>query len=36
MSAAAIIHGTPIWVWVLLVVLLSRGFNALNSRTVPL
>ena len=36
MSAAAIVHGTPIWVWVLLVVLLSRGFNALNSRTAPL
>jgi hypothetical protein len=36
MSAEAIIHGAPIWVWVLLVVLLSRGFNALKSRTAPL
>jgi hypothetical protein len=36
MSLAAIVHGTPIWVWVLLVVLLSRGFKALNSGTSPL
>jgi uncharacterized protein YneF (UPF0154 family) len=36
MSPAAIIHGTPIWVWVLLVVLVSRGFKALNSGTAPL
>ncbi|MGF6725309.1 hypothetical protein P3T43_004686 [Paraburkholderia sp. GAS41] len=36
MSAAAIIHGTPIWVWVLLAVLLSRGVKALHSRTAPL
>jgi uncharacterized membrane protein len=36
MSPAAIVHGTPIWVWVLLVVLLSRGFKALNSGTAPL
>lgn len=36
MSPAAIIHGTPVWVWVLLVVLLSRGFKALNSATAPL
>jgi hypothetical protein len=36
MSPAAIIHGTPIWVWVLLVVLLSRGFKALRSGTAPL
>lgn len=36
MSAATIIQGTPVWVWVLLVFLLSRGFKALSSRTVPL
>jgi hypothetical protein len=36
MSLAAIIHGTPVWVWVLLVVLLSRGFKALRSGTAPL
>jgi hypothetical protein len=36
MSLAAIIHGTPMWVWVLLVVLLSRGFKALKSGTAPL
>ncbi len=36
MSPAAIIHGTPIWVWVLLVVLLLRGFKALSSGTTPL
>jgi hypothetical protein len=36
MSFAAIIHGTPIWVWVLLVYLLSRGFKAMNSGTAPL
>ncbi|MBP0590879.1 hypothetical protein J8I87_14395 [Paraburkholderia sp. LEh10] len=36
MSPAEIIYGTPIWVWVLLVVLLSRGFKALNSGTSPL
>jgi hypothetical protein len=36
MSPEAIIHGTPIWVWVLLVVLLSRGFKALRSATAPL
>jgi hypothetical protein len=36
MSLAAIIQGTPIWVWVLLVVLLSRGLKALHSGTAPL
>lgn len=36
MSAATIIHGTPAWVWVLLLFLLSRGWSALSSRTVPL
>jgi hypothetical protein len=36
MSPEAIIHGTPIWVWVLLVVLLSRGIKALRSGTAPL
>jgi hypothetical protein len=36
MSPAAILHGTPVWVWVLLAVLLSRGFKALRSRTAPL
>lgn len=36
MSFADILHGTPVWVWVLLVFLLSRGFKALNSGTVPL
>ncbi|RFU49583.1 DUF6622 family protein [Paraburkholderia sp. DHOC27] len=36
MSLATILHGTPIWVWVLLVVLLSRGIKALKSGTTPL
>ncbi|ACC76224.1 DUF6622 family protein [Paraburkholderia phymatum] len=36
MPLAAIIQGTPIWVWVLLVFLLSRGFKAMNSGTAPL
>ncbi|MGF6772312.1 hypothetical protein P3T18_004800 [Paraburkholderia sp. GAS199] len=36
MSLTAIVHGTPAWVWVLLAVLLSRGFKALKSATVPL
>jgi hypothetical protein len=36
MSPASILYGTPIWVWVLLAFLLSRGFKALNSETVPL
>jgi hypothetical protein len=36
MSPAAIIHGTPVWVWVLLVFLLLRGFKALNSGTASL
>ncbi|CAD6528513.1 DUF6622 family protein [Paraburkholderia sabiae] len=36
MPLAAIIQGTPIWVWVLLVYLLSRGFKAMNSGTAPL
>ena len=36
MSLAAIIQGTPVWVWVLLVVLLSCGFKAMNSGTAPL
>lgn len=36
MSFADILHGTPVWVWVLLVFLLSRGMKALNSGTVPL
>jgi hypothetical protein len=36
MSLAAILHGTPIWVWVLLAFLLSRGFKAMNSGAAPL
>jgi hypothetical protein len=36
MSLATIINGTPIWVWLLLVVLLSRGFKALRGGTAPL
>jgi hypothetical protein len=36
MSLAAIIQGAPIWVWVLLAVLLSRGFKALHSTTATL
>lgn len=36
MSLAAILHGTPLWVWVLLVYLLSRGFKALHSGTTSL
>jgi len=36
MSLVEIIHGAPIWVWVLLVYLLSRGFKALKSGTAPL
>ncbi|WP_109481051.1 DUF6622 family protein [Paraburkholderia sp. C35] len=36
MSLAAIFQGTPIWVWVLLAFLLSRGLKAMNSGTSPL
>jgi hypothetical protein len=36
MSPIAIIHGTPTWVWVLLVVLVSRGLNAMKGGTTPL
>jgi len=36
MAPIAIIQGTPVWVWVLLVVLLSRGFKAMNSHTATL
>jgi hypothetical protein len=36
MTPAAIINGTPLWVWVLLVVLLSRGFKAMSSHTATL
>ncbi|WP_277185515.1 DUF6622 family protein [Caballeronia sp. BR00000012568055] len=36
MSPAAIIHGTPTWVWVLLVFLLMRGFKAMKPGTTPL
>jgi hypothetical protein len=36
MTPAAIIHGTPVWVWVLLAVLLSRGFKAMSSHTATL
>jgi hypothetical protein len=36
MSLTDILHGTPTWVWVLLVVLLSRGIKALKSGTAPL
>jgi hypothetical protein len=36
MSPAVIVYGTPIWVWVLLAFLLSRGFKALKSGTAPL
>lgn len=36
MSFQAILQGTPTWVWVLLVVLLSRGIKALKGGTAPL
>jgi hypothetical protein len=36
MSLAAILHGAPLWVWVLFVYLISRGFKALHSGTTPL
>jgi hypothetical protein len=36
MSPIAIIHGTPTWVWVLLVVLVSRGIKAMKGGTAPL
>jgi hypothetical protein len=36
MSFEEIVRGTPVWVWVLLVYLLSRGFKALRGGTAPL
>ncbi len=36
MTFADILNGTPTWVWVLLVVLLSRGIKALRSGTATL
>jgi hypothetical protein len=36
MTPEAIIHGTPTWVWVLLVFLLMRGFKAMQPGTTPL
>ncbi|QGZ66647.1 DUF6622 family protein [Paraburkholderia acidisoli] len=36
MSFQAILQGTPTWVWVLLVFLLSRGVKALKGGTAPL
>jgi hypothetical protein len=36
MSFEAILRGTPVWVWVLLVFLLSRGIKAFKGGTAPL
>ena len=36
MSFEAIVRGTPVWVWILLVFLLSRGIKALKGGTAPL
>jgi hypothetical protein len=36
MSFEAILRGTPVWVWILLVFLLSRGIKALKGGTAPL
>lgn len=36
MSFQEILLGTPIWVWILLVVLVSRGMKALKGGTAPL
>ncbi|MFC0400305.1 DUF6622 family protein [Paraburkholderia rhizosphaerae] len=36
MSFEQIVRGTPVWVWILLVYLLSRGISALKGGTVPL
>ncbi|SAL41829.1 hypothetical protein AWB64_04458 [Caballeronia sordidicola] len=36
MSIEAILRGTPVWVWVLLVYLLSRGVKAMKGGTAPL
>ncbi|MDP9152624.1 DUF6622 family protein [Caballeronia sordidicola] len=36
MSIEAILHGTPVWVWILLAYLLSRGFKAMKGGTAPL
>ncbi|MDR5739665.1 MULTISPECIES: DUF6622 family protein [unclassified Caballeronia] len=36
MSFAAIVSGTPVWVWILLAVLVSRGLKAMKGGTAPL
>jgi hypothetical protein len=36
MSVEAILSGTPVWVWVLLAFLVSRGLKALKGGTAPL
>jgi hypothetical protein len=36
MSVEAIVRGTPLWVWLLLAYLLSRGLKALKGGTTPL
>ncbi|VXB26648.1 hypothetical protein BURKHO8Y_110312 [Burkholderia sp. 8Y] len=36
MSLQAILAGTPVWVWVLLAVLVSRGIKAMKGGTAPL
>ncbi|CAB3752230.1 DUF6622 family protein [Paraburkholderia solisilvae] len=36
MTFEQIVRGTPVWVWILLVFLLSRGVKALNGGTAPL
>jgi predicted anti-sigma-YlaC factor YlaD len=36
MSVEAIVRGTPVWVWILLAYLLSRGLKALKGGTAPL
>ncbi|WP_250473807.1 DUF6622 family protein [Caballeronia sp. GAFFF1] len=36
MSLQAVLAGTPVWVWVLLAVLVSRGLKAMKGGTAPL
>lgn len=36
MSIEAILRGTPVWVWILLIYLLSRGIKAMQGGTAPL
>jgi hypothetical protein len=36
MTPADIVHGTPTWVWILLIFLLIRGAKAMHANTAPL